>query len=333
MTKMIDAALGLRKKFGRKIFLFPARMEGGKKYSWLSAEFAPGGLNWGMSDDPEQLRKNFSNRRWRDQCGIGIPTGAVNKIFVIEADTVAGHGVDGLAALRKLEREHGKLPKTLMAVSPSGSVHRYYQHPGNGMKITSATLVHGVDVKGDGGMVVGPPSRRGDGVYRWRNSLPIAAAPRWLLGLVQEKARAPGEPDVWEQYAKWHRPHASIAELTLACAMLRNDDISWDPDKKTGHPGWNGVGLALFAATNGSVEGYRLFAAFSRRSRAKYNAKRTHDKWWKGFHKCPPKTIGAGTIFHLAEEAEPNWRERQYYDPKVIALIDEFLELMDDGHE
>src|SRR5258705_13836077 len=137
MTKMIEAALALRKKYGWKVF--PARMEGGKKWSWLSSEFAPGGLNWGMSDDPEQLRKNFSRPRWRDRCGIGVPTGAVNGIFVIEADTVAGHGVDGLAALRKLERKYGKLRKTLEAESPSGSVHRYYRYPDNGMKITSAT--------------------------------------------------------------------------------------------------------------------------------------------------------------------------------------------------
>jgi hypothetical protein len=323
---MINAALSLRKKFDWK--LFPARMEQGKKYSWLSKDHAPGGLNWGMTDDPEQLRKNFSNRRWRDRCGVGVPTGAVNGIFVIEADTVTGHGVDGLAALRKLEREHGKLPKkTLTAVSPSGSVHRYYQHPGNGMKITSATLVHGVDIKGDGGMVVAPPSRRGDGVYRWRNSLPIAKAPAWLLDMVQEKERARSEPNVWEQFGKSTR-QVNMSELTLACAMLRNDDISWDPDKKTGHPGWNGVGMALYDATDGSVEGYRLFCAFSRRSR-KYDAANTRAKW-KAFHGCPPCSITAGTIFHLAEEAVPDYRDRCIaQDPDVIALIEEFHKLMD----
>jgi Bifunctional DNA primase/polymerase, N-terminal/Primase C terminal 2 (PriCT-2)/HNH endonuclease len=324
--KMVQAALKYVEKFNWKVF--PARMEDGKKYSWLSKDHAPGGLNWGMSDDPEQLRKNFSNRRWRDKCGVGIPTGAVNKIFVVEADTLVGHGVDGLAALRKLEREHGKLPKTLMAVSPSGSVHRYYRHPGAGVKITSATLVHGVDIKGDGGMVVAPPSRRGDGVYRWRNSLPIVAAPSWLLDMVQEQDRAQHEPNVWEQFGKSTR-QVNMSELTLACAMLRNDDISWDPDKTTGHPGWNGVGLALFAATDGSVEGLKLFDAFSRRSRKKYNAQMTRAKW-KAFHGCPPCSITAGTIFHLAEEAVPDYRDRCIaQDPDVIALIEEFHKLMD----
>jgi hypothetical protein len=322
-SPVLKAALGLRKKFGWK--LFPARMEGGKKWSWLSAEFAPGGENWGMTADPAQLRKNFSNRRWRDQCGIGIPTGAVNKIFVIEADTVRGHSVDGLAALRQLEREHGKLPKTLMAVSPSGSVHRYYRYPDNGMKITSATLVHGVDIKASGGMVIGPPSRRSDGAYRWKNSLPIVKAPRWLLEQVQEEERAHSEPNVFERYGN----RVNMSELTLAVAMIPNDDISWDPDKRTGNPGWNAIGMAIYDAGCGSAEGFRLFDAFSRRSK-KYNSKRTHDKWWKGFRKCPPRKITAGSIFFLAEQAVPDYRDRCIArDPKVIALIEEFHKLMD----
>ena len=47
----------------------------------------------------------------------------------------------------------------------------------------SASLIGpGIDVRGDGGMVVGPPSvKLGKGVYSWRNDLPIADAPRWLL--------------------------------------------------------------------------------------------------------------------------------------------------------
>ena len=76
--------------------VFPARMEGGKKWSWMSAEHAPGHENWGMSNDPKQVEKNFSRPKWRNKCGVGVPTGAVNGIFDVEADTPKGHGVDGL---------------------------------------------------------------------------------------------------------------------------------------------------------------------------------------------------------------------------------------------
>jgi hypothetical protein len=170
--------------------VFPARMEGGKKYSYLSAAFAPGGENWGMTNDPEQLRENFTEPKWQHECGVGIPTGEVNGIFVVEADTVKGHGVDGLKSLAALEAKHGKLPLTLMAESPSGSVHRYYKHPGVKVWSSASVIALGVDVKGDGGMVIAPPSKRADGAYGWLNDLPIADAPEWLVQRVTQQPSA-----------------------------------------------------------------------------------------------------------------------------------------------
>jgi hypothetical protein len=135
------------------------------------------------------------------------------------------------------------------------------------------------------------------------------------------------EPDVWERFANSTR-QVSISELTLACAMLPNPDIPWDPDKKSGTPGWNGIGMAIYDATDGGAEGLRLFDAFSRRSIKKYNAKRTRDKW-KAFGKCPPRKITAGTIFFLAEQAVPDWKSRICSrDPKVIKLLREFHKLL-----
>ena len=95
---------------------------------------------------PEQIRKDF--HRWPD-ANIGIPTGAENGIFVVETDTKEGHDVDGDAALAELEQQHGKLPDTLMAESPSGSKHRYFKHPGDGIKImnSASMLGPGIDVR------------------------------------------------------------------------------------------------------------------------------------------------------------------------------------------
>ena len=137
-SPMLAAALSYAAERGWKVF--PARMEDGKKWSWLSAKYAPGGENWGMTNDPEQLRRNFLNAKWRLKCGVGVPTGWVNRIFDIEADTKEGHGVDGLASLQGLEAKYGKLPDTLMAESPTGSLHRIYNHPGHGIKVISRGL-------------------------------------------------------------------------------------------------------------------------------------------------------------------------------------------------
>ena len=114
---------------------------------------------WGMTADPAEIERDF--KQW-PEAGVGVPTGLVNHIFVLETDTVAGHGVDGLAALQALEAEHGFLPPTLMAMSPTGSIHRYFKWPralGVEIKNSDGKLAPGVDIRGDGGMVVAPPTR------------------------------------------------------------------------------------------------------------------------------------------------------------------------------
>jgi putative DNA primase/helicase len=147
------------------------------------------GRKWGMTRDADIICRDFA--RW-PKARIGIPTGAVNGIVVIETDTVEGHGVDGQAALDRLEAEHGTLPDTLKAISPSGSVHRYFRHPNADIKIkgSASKLGLGIDVRGDGGMVLAPPSVNPDGrAYRWLNCDPITDMPPWLIDLTRERPR------------------------------------------------------------------------------------------------------------------------------------------------
>ena len=159
--------------------VFPADLSGGRKKSHKSKEHSDG-ANWGKTTDPEQIRRDHV--RWPG-AGVGIATGAESKIFVVEADTAEGHGIDGIAWIKALEEKHGPLPPTLMAVSPSGSVHRYFNWP-TGASITNSAskVAPGVDVRGEGGMVIAPPSIRRDGGSRMAEQRlpPLADAPRWL---------------------------------------------------------------------------------------------------------------------------------------------------------
>jgi hypothetical protein len=286
-------AAALRYATERGWAIFPAPR--GEKKSHKSAKFSDG-RRWGATADPNQIRRDFN--RW-PKANIGIPTGAVNRIFVVEADTPLGHNVDGISALTSLELQHGKLPATLMAESPTGSLHRYFNHPGD-VKIVSRALVPGVDVKGDGGMVIAPPSIRSDGAYRWANNLPIADAPRWLLDLVtQEEVEERGFGDELT---------ADSILVDAALEVIPNDDIDWDE--------WNKIGMAIYAATNGG--GFATFDAWSQKSK-KYNAKDTKNKW-HAYHRSPPKRIGCGTLFFLAEQASPGWRDA--YDLEIQAKLD-----------
>jgi putative DNA primase/helicase len=143
--------------------VFPAPP--GKKKSYKSAEHS-GGMRWGATRDADQIKKDW--KKWPN-ANIGIVTGAASGIWVIEADTLEGHGVDGISELHKLiAAQGGEWPNTLIAISPTGSKHHYFQHPGGDVKIVCRTLAPGVDCKGDGGMVIGPPSVvPGLGAYRW----------------------------------------------------------------------------------------------------------------------------------------------------------------------
>jgi len=107
---------------------------------------------------------------------IGIATGAVSNIFVIDVD-------GGEGELHRLEVEHGELPPTVEAITARGR-HIYFRHPGRPIRNSASRFAPGVDVRGDGGYVLAPPSIHPSGrEYRWSVDCAggLAAAPAWVL--------------------------------------------------------------------------------------------------------------------------------------------------------
>jgi hypothetical protein len=308
-NERLAAALEYVAKRKWEVFPVPPGTKAG--YS-VEKRGADNGKPWGKTTDEAEVRAYWR----RLPANIGLVMGVGSGIFDIECDTRAGHPElvkDGAESLAELEAKHGRLPLTLMFESPSGSIHRLFWHPGGDVRIRTGALdanYPGIDVKGDGGMSVAPPSRTRKGLYKWTNKRRIAAAPAWLIKLVVKPARAPRESN--------GEPQADLASLTLAMAMIPNPDCDWES--------WNRVGMALFAATCGRSEGFRLFDAWSQKS-SKYTAANTLAKW-QAFGRCPPNEIGAGTIFWLADAAVPGWQSRMYYDASVIALLKEFHKLL-----
>jgi hypothetical protein len=187
---MLVAALDYAAR-GWSIFPVPV----GTKKSHKKAARTANGERWGATKDPDDIRADF--RQWPD-ANIGLPCGPDNGVFCLECDTVAGgHATDGIASLREIESKFGILPSTLMAQSPSGSLHYYFLYP-SGIEIkNSASLVGpGIDVRGKGGMMIVPPSMKpGIGVYEWFNfAVPICAAPAWLLDLLTAAVPPKSDP-------------------------------------------------------------------------------------------------------------------------------------------
>jgi hypothetical protein len=138
--------------------------------------------------------------RWPD-ANLGIVTGAVSGLVVLDVDPAHG-GAESLAAL---EAEHDPLPPTIEAVTGGGGWHLYFRHPGGELR-NRAGLRPGLDLRGDGGYIVAPPSIHPNGQpYRWRSGhapgeMEPARLPPWLVGLVvSPQGRRTGD---WRRIAR-----------------------------------------------------------------------------------------------------------------------------------
>ena len=99
-------------------------------------------------------------RKWPD-ANIGIATGAASKLIVIDID-----GANGLEMLQSLVPQYGPLPRTAIVKTARGW-HLYFAMPATCASIPCSTG-KGLDVRGDGGYVVAPPSRHASGhIYQW----------------------------------------------------------------------------------------------------------------------------------------------------------------------
>jgi Bifunctional DNA primase/polymerase, N-terminal len=118
--------------------------------------------------------------RW-PAANLGIPTGERSGLLVLDVDSSGG----GPESLTVLERENGPLPRTAKARTGGGGVHHFFRYPsGHEVRNSAGWLGPGLDVRGEGGYVVVPPSRT-RGVYEWIDGSPPAEA-AWLLECLSE---------------------------------------------------------------------------------------------------------------------------------------------------
>lgn len=128
--------------------------------------------------------------------GIGIATGRASGIWVLDVDN--GDDKRGDDTLNDLEAANGELPATPTVHTGSGGRHLYFAVP-EGRDIRnhqSGRMGPGLDVRGEGGQVLAPPTIHPNGrPYEWDveagPDLPPAMAPDWLLDLVDPPAPPP----------------------------------------------------------------------------------------------------------------------------------------------
>ena len=170
-------------------------------------------------------------RRWPD-ANVGIVTGSASRLIVLDIDPK--HGGDD--SLEQLERRFGRLAATVEARTGGGGRHLYFAHPGYPVR-NRAGIRQGVDLRGDGGYVVAPPSVHPSGErYVWRaghspEERQPAPLPGWLLTATSASRSGRSVGD-WRKLVRDGVPEGQ-----------RNSTIA----SLTGHLLWHGVdpGVAL----------------------------------------------------------------------------------------
>lgn len=127
--------------------------------------------------------------QWPD-ANIGLRTGVT--FWALDIDPRKG----GDSALHAWEQTHGTLPDTPHSLTGGGGEHLAFALPNHGAIHNGVDLAPGIDVRGDGGYIVVPPSLHASGrTYCWDaasdlEDAPLAQAPDWLLALCQDRASA-----------------------------------------------------------------------------------------------------------------------------------------------
>ena len=118
--------------------------------------------------------------RWT-RANLAVITGAISRIVVVEIDPKNG----GDQSLATLEARHGPLPATIESITGGGGRHVYFAHPGREVR-NRVGLAPGIDLRGDGGCIIVPPSVHPSGKrYHWKSGhapgqVDLAALPVWL---------------------------------------------------------------------------------------------------------------------------------------------------------
>jgi hypothetical protein len=211
---------------------------------------------------------------------IAIATG--RGLLVLDEDP--RHGSQ--RSIQQLQESHGALPETRTARTPSGGQHHYFRVPSD-REVPNSTskLGAGLDIRGDGGYVVAPPSvlaaveKQTAGAYTWENKAPIADAPEWLIALATKKRQT---------------ETSANGVTTVALSSISGEQLE-DLQSALAHPalleaastyqGWADVGLALLSL---GEKGRRLWLEFSAHA-PNNNPKETAAEWWQKNQATSPK--------------------------------------------
>jgi putative DNA primase/helicase len=159
------------------------------------------------------------------ELNIGLATGKASGFFVCDIDNE-----EGQATLRTIEEAHGALPPTVETITGRGR-HLYFSLGEHKIRNSVGKLGSGIDVRGDGGYVLAPPSVHPSGRLYTRSvdsADQFAEAPGWLHKLVDNDRSRQGKPlEHWHNVLTGRIPEGTRnSTLASVCGKLVHFGLS-----------------------------------------------------------------------------------------------------------
>jgi replicative DNA helicase len=247
----LDAALGYARRGWRVIPIPP-----GRKHPGIAAWQREG------TTDEQRIRHWWTSA---PEHGVGIVTGAESGIWVLDVDVSGDKAGDD--TLAELTDGYGALPDTYEVVTGSGGRHIYFAWP-EGQEIRNDAgrrLGPGLDVRGEGGQVLAPPTIHPNGQpYAVEASAPdhVAPAPGWLLAKLADPEPSAHEgndrstDDGWRTVTTGDRPGDDFADQVTWAQLLEPDGWTLGHIDRSGEQHWVRPGKTAREGTSATV-GYK----------------------------------------------------------------------------
>jgi hypothetical protein len=230
--------------------------------------------------------------------GVGICTGraGTRQIFVLDIDE-HNPQQSGSDTLNDLETEHGKLPDTVTVLTPTGGKHLYFTTPIPIRNDAGKRLGPGLDIRGDGGQVLAPPTIHPNGKpYAFEDGYSItdmkpADAPEWLIKRLTAEPKIdrtrPADGDIF--LTDPNSPSARYNNNTNWQTILTQDGWTYVYQGTDGTEYWRRPGKTTGISASLNHNGNDALIVFSSNapvpeggySRFGYHAQRHHQGSWK----------------------------------------------------
>jgi len=195
----------------------------------------------------------------RPTSNIGIVTGRASGIWVLDVDPENG----GDVKLAALLAAYGPLPETWTVQTGSGGRHYYWRMPDFDFTLSRGQLPVGLDVRGNSGQVVAPPSYTLKGEYRVLHAGEVVDAPGWLLSMIRPPERRETLAESWPAEGAGDMAVASGSYGRAAVAALLGEMAAAQPGSRN-ETAYR-VGRRLAELVNSpwcGLDGEEVFAGF-----------------------------------------------------------------------